>query len=323
MDKTINLFDNYSNILDKINCSDADSIIIPHDNLMCLVISNCNNLSYNWVVKHAEDLQLEYIIANSNIDYGAKLIDQFKKQLNFDKLAFILAYRVWGSNEPELNKNRLAVFKKIDEYDTEINWEIFDIERPYYEINEDFIKYFFNNIEWINLFTNYKQEFSSELLSFANKHNLINYKSLEKNKTLPQYFIENLIYGIYLQYVESKEPENVSYMDRGKLMDELRSNPELLLKFSDKSTYSFISKNLHAMNWIDRAGGEHQHYADDEIDWIDYGGEFTDDGPALQNDAYEPEDYNFNVFENSYGQEISYKAYEDYEIDEDDEYELE
>lgn len=275
---TNNIFLDYANLRDRLCATDFSEIEIPCDNMVWLILSTCDNISYDFVLQNKEQLSLEHIIVNPKCDFRNELINECYNDINWNKLTFLTGYRISGSKAPVLNGKRYELFKILENNEDEIDWNLFDVDRPMYELNEDFLKYFYDYIDWNNMISSTHQEIPSKALAIALEHDKIDVNALSNINILSQNFIENLAYASYLLKQDEFEKE---YFDRNDFLDDLRCNTDILHACVDPTLYTYLSERLKRSVWIDRAAGVHQHFADDEIDWIDYGGEFDSDSDAL------------------------------------------
>ena len=276
-----NIFFDYAKLKEKINNLDITKIGIPNDNLGWLVISTCNSIPYDFVLKYQNDLSIEHILINPLCPYRHQLIKDCHSQINWNKLVFLIGYRVWGAAIPVLDGMRYELFQILENNEDEINWALFDIDRPFYELNEDFLKYFYNNINWNTMISSIHQEIPSKALAIALENKKIDINYISSLNSVPNNFVENLTYASYLNGRDNIEQD---FYDREDFLNNLRYNPDILRMCADPTLYTYASERLKHSIWVDRTAGIHEHFADDEGIWIDYGNEFQNDADSLESD---------------------------------------
>lgn len=276
-----NIFLDYANLKDKIDNLNIADIGVPSDNLGWLLISTCDDIPYDFISNHQDDLSIEHIIINPHCPYRKQLVNDYYAQLDWNKLAFLTGYRVWGASTPVLDGRRYELFQILEDNEDEIAWALFDVDRPFYELNEDFLKYFYNNIDWNSMISSIHQEIPSKALAIALENDKIDIDYISTLNSVPNKFVENLAYAAYLNERDNMEQD---FYDREDFLNNLRFNPDLLRMCADPTLYTYASEKLKHSVWIDRTAGIHEHFADDEGLWVDYGDEFQNDAESLESD---------------------------------------
>ncbi len=245
---------------------EINSISLPTTKKEWLFLSQCDNLTYDFICEHKDNLSLEYIILNPNLRFRNAIAQKFQHEINWTKVALILAYRKQGTEEDALTTDLTNSYKLLNQYSDIINWDKLTSTHFQADINNNFLIYFYSHLNWTDLFNNVYNHIDSNIINGVDAKGYLDWDQISQNTHFPDNFlIENkelINWDIFLQNNNLSDIpiECLSYEN---LLQVIKNNPDLLYKLSDKGSYGLSSDFLRGKFWIDRVSDGLTHFADD------------------------------------------------------------